>query len=698
MKSRALALLLAVAAVLVGAWLLLRPSSAVAHMGEEKFRIERRTIRPPDGPRGIAEIRTRAPGEPARLARNADGAYVGTFTVANTGPGPLTVSRVYLAGTDDDPRGTPGLSAVPEGNARTPIPPGGSRVYDVTWRSEQARVLELYATFVVESDGAQPDADAVDPPKLVGVVATRRLGLAKFAPTVLVLAPLALILAALVGRFAGRRAGKLAATVVALAVTVFAIWTFTAVNPELARRDGNDGLQFIHRFVLDRKSGVEWFLGIDGWSHALLLVVAGVVLSAVALADTGRADWARVTAALGGLGAGATLAIVGQTTLLFVIGVAIAGTSATMMLWDGKNRSASIQAGVATLVAVALLGWATVEIARLSGGTFLLDGSPVDKTYALSDVARARLVQHLEPLLGLPAYRAVWLLTFAGCAPLLPFAPLHGWIGAASTASSRGASAAIAILPALGGYGLLRLGIAMQPDGARWAAESLPSIGLAVIVAGAAFALAERDLRRIAGALALGRAGALLLFAFSLTPGGVDGALGVVVSQPVAMGLFVLGAQAAHDRVRDANVEQVRGLRESAPLLAVVVSTGALALGAMLLPGVSASLVGVVGSFGRNPVTTIFGALALALLVAAGARAARAAFGTQPKAWETSKYLEPFGGAPPDLRARELSAAAPLLILALLLALAPRPFLAPADRVIRDLWPALDSPGPTQVF
>jgi NADH-quinone oxidoreductase subunit M len=696
---RAFLVIAALLAVVLGAFVLSGPRVAYAHMGEEKFRIERRVVRPPDGPRGQIEIRTGAPFAPVRLLRNDKGEYVGSFEIANTGPGPLTISRVYLAGAEDDPRSAPGLSAVYEGNTRAPLAPGSSRRYDVTWKSDQARVIELYATLVVESDAAQPDADTIDPPKLVGIVATRRLGLARWLPSLLVLFPLALLLAAAIGRFAGsRRVGKLAAMVVVTANLGAAMWMFFSINPELGRRDGNEGLQFIQRFALDRASGVEWFVGIDGWSHGLVAVVAVVVFAGVMLVDPSHPGWARVTGAIGAVAAGATLALVGQTTILFVAGVAVAGIGASLLVWDARDRSASLHVALATLVSVIFLGWATVRLAELSGSTFLLDGSPTARTYALGDIARARLVTHVEPMLGLPAYRAVWLLTFAGCAPFLPLIPLHGWLRATASSRSAGALVAVAILPAIAGYGVLRLGVAMQPDGARWAAQSLPIVGVVLLVLGAAFALAERDIRRLPAGLAAARAGALLLFAFSLTPEGVDGALGLVVGQPIALALVVLGAQAAYDRVRDTSVRRVSGLAESAPLLATTLVVGALTLGAMLLPGMSASLVGFVGSFGRNPVLTIVGAVGLVLLVIAGSRVLRGAFGAQPKAWETNKYLEPFGGAPPDLRAREIAAAVPLLLLLIELAAAPRPFTSSADRTIRDLWPALDSPGPTQVL
>ncbi len=124
---------------------------------------------------------------------------------------------------------------------------------------------------------------------------------------------------------------------------------------------------------------------------------------------------------------------------------------------------------------------------------------------------------------------------------------------------------------------------------------------------------------------------------------------------------------------------------------------GTLALGAPILPGAWSSLVGLIGSFGRNPALTIVATLAIALSVIAAAKVASSAFGIAPASWRQSKVLEPHGGVPPDARAIELSWLVPLLVGVIALGFVPRALLGGAEQPIRELWPRLDPPGPTQV-
>jgi NADH-quinone oxidoreductase subunit M len=120
-------------------------------------------------------------------------------------------------------------------------------------------------------------------------------------------------------------------------------------------------------------------------------------------------------------------------------------------------------------------------------------------------------------------------------------------------------------------------------------------------------------------------------------------------------------------------------------------------LGAPVLPGSWSALVGLVGSLGRNPILTVAAGAGLVIAATAAVRIARTAFGAQPVAWRSSKYLEPFGGAPPDVRGRELLWALPLLVGVVAIGFLPRAFLGEGEQAIRDLIPKLDPPGPTQV-
>ncbi len=680
------------------------PVVAHAHMGAERFKVEKRVSVPPKGPRGQLEVRSPI-GEPVRLLRGEGGDYTGAFEVRNSGPGPLTINRVYVLDADDDPRSPSGLVAQPEGGTRSSIAPGQSRKYFVTWHSADVRASELYAELVVDSDAAQPDAKVVDAPKLIGVVAQRRLGLARHALSLLVMIPFLVALLAFSSRFVrslGDRTLRIAAGAIMFIECALATWLFASFDRELGKRDGNDGLQFIERSVLDGRNGLELFLGVDGLSIAALLAATVVGLTAILTTDT-RLGGAR--RAIGGAAivvSGAVLVLVAQTSLLLLLGWAFTIAGAVYLTWDSSKKASAKLAivGISSTVSLAVaVRWMSTH----TGGCYLVDGSEAAAVYAFPDLARAHFVNDLLPMIGLPGYRAAWLLSFLGCAAFLPLVPVHGWLkdlGSPSEGAESSPAKTVlvgALLPALSGYSILRLCLSIELDGARWGAESLPAIGVALLVVGGAWALVERDIVRLGAHLAVARGGLILLLAFSLTPHGIESAIGLVSAHAVVASLFYVATKMAVVHVGTHDLERLSGLGRSAPVLSAALVLGTIGLAAPIFPGVIGPLVGLLGSLGRNPWLTGLGTLGWLLSVAAAARTARVVFGAQPRAWRSSKYLEPFGGVLPDLRRNDLLWAGPLFILALLLAAIPRAFVGPSDPMIRDLTPKLDPDGPTRV-
>ncbi len=677
---------------------------ARAHMGAERFKLEKRVSVPPKGPRGQLEVRSLSGGREVRLLRGEGSDYVGEFEIRNTGRGPLTVNRVFVVDAEDDPRSPPGLVAQPEGGVRSAIPEGTSRRWSVTWHAAEARAQELYVLLVIDSDAAQPDAKVVDPPKILGIVAQRRVGLGRHGLLALSLLPMFVALLAFASRFVralGGRVLRVAAVAVMVLEAAIATWLFAGFDRELGRRDGNDGLSFIDRFVIDRGSGIELSLGVDGLSIGVILAVVVVALACfVALASV---DDARDRIGGGALlVGGVVLALSVQTTAIFVVAWALSALGAAIATREAAPR-ASAKIAVVGVLSTVLLGLATRWLASHAGGGTLFDGTESPSSYAFADLGRAHLASELAPVLGLPGYRAAWLLTFLGAASFLPLVPLHSWLGdlGASLAGERRSLSPVALtaalLPTLSGYAILRLCLLVQPDGARWGAESLPVVGVALMALGGLFAVAEPKLDRLGLHLTLTRGGLLLMLAFSLTPQGIEGASSLVTACALGSALFYLTAGTAIGRVRDASLARLGGFGRTAPALSVGLLVGALALGGPALPGLAGPLLGLVGAVGRNPVSSMAGVAALALAMVGVARAAAVVFGPRPTEWTGSKYLEPFGGALPDLRRADLAWAAPLFTLALLLALAPRLFVGPMDAVIRDLTPRLDPDGPTRV-
>ena len=682
---------------------------ASAHMGAERFKVEKRSSVPPTGPRGQLAVKSLTGGDTVRLLRGEDGDFTGVFEVDNTGPGPLLVNRVFVLDAEDDPRSPPGLSALPETPTRSAIPAGGSRRFRVMWRPGDARAKELFAELVIDTDAAQPGATVVDAPKVIGVVAERRAGVMTHVASILVLLPLLAALLAAISRFVPaldpRRLRVVAAAVLALEA-FFGAWMLAGFDRELGKRDGNEGLQFIERAVIDGKSGIELYLGVDGLSVAVAAVIAVVGLVGVLSSDASSPASRRNVGAAGLMVSGAMLVVLAQTSFLFVLGWALAGAGATMVAL-AVSRRAGVRVALSAIASTVLLGVWARAMATHTGAVYLSDGTEAAAVYGFPDLARAHFSSIEGAWLGLPPFRAMWLSGFLGVSAFLAVPPLMGWLGGlvapmAADAAEREATAdswpslVASVLPALAAYGVVRM-IVIAPDAARWGGESLPAIGAVLVAIGGLAALFEGSLPRIGIHLAMTRTGLFLLAAFSLTPEGLASASGLVASLPVAALTFHLAASRVSALAGGGALERLVGLGRSAPLSAGAIVLGAAALAGLVLPGLSAQLLGVTGSFGRNPAVTVAAMLGLGAVALAVARTAKVAFGEPPASLRSEKQLEPFGGAVPDLRRGDAASWMVLALSIVLLAAVPRSFVDAADQLIRDVYPRLDPDGPTRV-
>ena len=78
----------------------------------------------------------------------------------------------------------------------------------------------------------------------------------------------------------------------------------------------------------------------------------------------------------------------------------------TLLVGGGSVIYAScmLATGLLTSTLAVFLVLATVLLGRLAGSTFLADGSDAARTYSYADIARSKLVQHVEVLAGLSIY------------------------------------------------------------------------------------------------------------------------------------------------------------------------------------------------------------------------------------------------------------------------------------------------------
>jgi len=628
--------------------------------------------------------------EPGPIA--LDGSGTARVTLRNTGAAPLHVTSLYARTTERDPRIPGRLTATFDGGGtKLELPPGGSAPITIRWDRQGARLNQLFAHVVVES------SDLEQPQRALGVVgrAASPLGvLVHHVGTWLILLPLLAALAIAPLRLTRKVDPKIARWI-ALAVTglsgALVVWAARNFDTLATRADGNDGLQLVERARLF--GSVEWYLGIDGASLPLLVIVVLVgIVGAVASFRIEREHEPYFAAYLAYFACivGAVLAIDAMLFVAFLAGSVVAALPLCARHGGEHAPRAAVRSFLFGAIAVASLALLTMALHRNADATFLVDGTRA-RTFALPELARGEWLDRTHAgllLFGKPFVKGAFVAVFVAAAILLAIAPLHGALAELVAEAPIGAAIAVAAAgQALGTLVLVRFGVQLLPEGVRWASPALAGLGAASVVWGALAALGESDLRRVIARASAAHAGIILLGIAAATPQGLAGAIAHTASRGLVVAMALVAASVLHERVRVTALDRLGGLLTEMPHFGALATLALLA--AVGVPGAVSfptAWLAIGGALPGHRVAAAIAALGSALLVLAMAvTVRRAMFGDLDERWRRSAELEPFGGKFPDLSGREASMLLALAAVAIGLGLSPRPLLALSRGAVADL-------------
>jgi NADH-quinone oxidoreductase subunit M len=632
---------------------------------------------------------------------SGQGGRVGALTISNVGTEPLIVSRVALLGDEEDVRSPSRLSArFVDGSATSAVlAPGASKDVVVSWMPDKdPRMKQAFGHVLVTSTDEQAGEVAM------GFRAQLPTGLGwigAHALSVLVFLPLMIPLLACAARVVGRPDEPWLRTSfvgVALFELLLSLWACYHFVPEVGRADGNDGYQLVERSVWIRSLGAEWYVGVDGFSVALVSLASGLVLVAALANDVDRrsdAYWSTLallaTGIVGGLVAlDLTLVLAAWQLVLIAIVMLIGG-------WGGP-RAEQAASKVMTYGAVGMAAMlaAFVALSRASGRAFLIDGTAIAHSFSIPEIARTSFASK-EAILGLPFVEIVWILLILAVAVATPIVPLHGWLVDAIDEAPAGAAVVVAGgAVAIGPYLLVRVGLGAIPEGARWMGSSISALGALGVAYGTLCALAQRNLRRFVAYATIASAGSCLFGIGALTPQGIAAAVPALFAHGIASTMLLTFAAAMERRVHTSELNRLGGLALETPRLGLLAGVAlATSLGVPGFAGFWGAFLSLLGGFVKHPVLAILIAAAFVVSAAAHMRVARhCLFGRVDGSWRQSRLLEPFGGHFPDATRRELVALVPLAITAILLGLWPAPLLSPIAAAVRDASAAVDPSGP----
>ena len=122
----------------------------------------------------------------------------------------------------------------------------------------------------------------------------------------------------------------------------------------------------------------------------------------------------------------------------------------------------------------------------------------------------------------------------------------------------------------LGTYGLLRFGVYLFPEAARWCAPLFLTLAVIGIIYGAIAATMQKDLKRLVAYSSVAHLGFIVLGTFALTTQSITGGVMQMVNHGVSTGALFLLVGMIYERRHTREISELKGLQKVAPIFAAV--------------------------------------------------------------------------------------------------------------------------------
>ena len=425
-----------------------------------------------------------------------------------------------------------------------------------------------------------------------------------------------------------------------------------------------DGMQFVESHEWIKAFGAHYALGIDGLGLSLVLLTTAltpIVIVAgwydgVSRADGVKPRWNQNSffawmLALESLAIGCFIA---TDVFLFYVLFEVVLLPVYFLIggFGGKKRAQaatkfllySLTGGLILLAAV--IG-VYVESAHALG----------HPSYLLSDLAQVEW--------STVAGRWMFIAFFIAFAIKAPLFPVHTWLPDACEEASPGTNTMlVSVLDKIGSFAMIRFGLELFPDAARWATPVIVVFAIISIIYGALMAIGSDNIWRLIAYTSVSHFGFIVLGIFVMNSQGLGGAdLYMVAHGLSTAAIFLVGGYLVR-RHGTASIRAYAGIEKKAPVLAGMFLIACLSL--LSLPGLSPfvpELLVIIGAFVHSPWAAGF-AVSGIVLAAIYALLAYQRTMTGP----TPSELE----SVPDLDRREVVAIAPVMIALIVLGFFPQ--------------------------
>jgi NADH-quinone oxidoreductase subunit M len=437
-------------------------------------------------------------------------------------------------------------------------------------------------------------------------------------------------------------------------------------------RIGGPNYQFTEVYSWIPAFGVHYAVGVDG--IALVLIAMSVVLMPVVI----LASWNEAEGGKHSVKAYFALMLTLETMMIgvfaatdvFLFYVFFEAMLIPMYFMIGSYGVGKRQYAAVKFLLYSLLGGLLMLVAVIALYVYSTHSGVTGHhgSFLFSELSQISLSPTVQKWLFLGFF-----IAFAIKAPLWPF---HTWLPDAAASAQPGAAVLlVGVLDKVGTYGMLRFCFELFPAGAKYFTPLVLTLAVIGILYGAIVAIGQQDMKRLIAYTSVSHFGFIALGIFAMTSQGVAGATLYMVNHGFATGALFILAGFLITRRGSARIADFGGVQKVAPVLAGLFLISGLA--GLSLPGLStfvSEFLVLIGTFSRYKLPAIVATAGIVLAAI----------------YILWMYQRTMGGpvreevaGMKDLKARELLAVAPLIVLLIGVGVYPKPVLDIINPAVR---------------
>ena len=443
-------------------------------------------------------------------------------------------------------------------------------------------------------------------------------------------------------------------------------------------------LQHVTKVSWIPQLGIEYFIGIDGISLLLVILTTGLGFIAV------LSSWTYIQerlkeyyAILLLLQTGILGVFVSFDFFLFYVfwEVMLVPMYFLIGIWGDKNRLyAAIKFFLYTLFGsvLMLLGIIALYLANA----------------AETGVYTFNILEFYQLTLSPDLQWWIFLAFFLGFAIKVPMFPFHTWLPDAHVQAPTAGSVILAgVLLKMGTYGFIRLSLPILPDATRQFVPMIAVLSIIAIIYGGLVALMQKDWKSLVAYSSVSHMGFITLGIFMLNPVALQGGIFQMLAHGVATGGLFLIVGLIYERMHTKEIARFSGLAQVMPVYATMFAIIAFAsLGMPTLNGFIGEFLVLAGTFQESHQYAFFAVWGVVLAAAYLLWLYQRVMLGEVKDDEIAGLK--------DLNLRESMTLIPLVIMAIVMGIYPKPFLKmieePVNAIIERVRPGyFDGSGVT---